>query len=136
MQKTEIGNKAELQACKFLISQNVKIIEQNFKALPYGEIDIIALDTSSQDSKDSGSVSGMTVDDENTLVFVEVKYRKSTSFGTAQEMVSYSKQQKIINTANIFLEKNLQYQNYECRFDVIAMNNSDIEWIKDAFMLG
>ena len=133
MQKTEIGNKAELQAYKFLISQNVKIIAQNFKALPYGEIDIIAIDTSSQDS---GSVSGMTVDDENTLVFVEVKYRKSTSFGTAQEMVSHSKQQKIINTANIFLEKNLQYQNYECRFDVIAMNNSDIEWIKDAFMLG
>ncbi|MGQ4001477.1 YraN family protein [Francisellaceae bacterium CB299] len=136
MQKTEIGNKAELQACKFLISQNVKIIEQNFKALPYGEIDIIAIDTSSQNSKDSGSVSGMTVDDENTLVFVEVKYRKSTSFGTAQEMVSHSKQQKIINTANIFLEKNLQYQNYECRFDVIAINNSNIEWIKDAFMLG
>jgi putative endonuclease len=136
MQKTEIGNKAELQACKFLISQNVKIIEQNFKALPYGEIDIIALDTSSQDSKDSGSVSGMTASDDNTLIFVEVKYRKSTNFGTAQEMVSKSKQQKIINTANIFLEKNLQYQNYECRFDVIAMNNSDIEWIKNAFMLG
>jgi putative endonuclease len=136
MQKTEIGNKAELQACKFLISQNVKIIEQNFKALPYGEIDIIALDTSSQDSKDSRSVSGMTASDDNTLIFVEVKYRKSTNFGTAQEMVSKSKQQKIINTANIFLEKNLQYQNYECRFDVIAMNNSDIEWIKNAFMLG
>ncbi|MGQ4005610.1 YraN family protein [Francisellaceae bacterium CB300] len=117
MQKTEIGNKAELQACKFLISQNVKIIEQNFKALPYGEIDIIAIDN-------------------NTLIFVEVKYRKYTSFGTAQEMVSKSKQQKIINTANIFLEQNSQYQNYECRFDVIAMNNNDIEWIKNAFMLG
>ena len=135
MQKTEIGNKAELEACKFLLSQNVKIIEQNFKALPYGEIDIIALDTSSQGSKDSGSQSGMTVSDDSILIFVEVKYRKYTSFGTAQEMVSKSKQQKIINTANIFLEQNPQYQNYECRFDVIAINNNDIEWIKDAFML-
>jgi len=116
MQKTEIGNKAELQASKFLISQNVKIIEQNFKALPYGEIDIIAKD-------------------DKTLVFAEVNYRKSASFGSAQEMVGKSKQQKIINTANIFLEKNPQYQNYECRFDVIAINNNDIEWIEDAFEL-
>jgi len=116
MDKTDIGNKAEFQACKFLISQNVKIIEQNFKALPYGEIDIIVID-------------------ETTLIFVEVKYRKSTNFGTAQEMVSRIKQQKIINTANIFLGKNLQYQNYECRFDVIAINNNNIEWIKNAFMV-
>ena len=114
MHKTDIGNKAELEACKFLLSQNVKIIEQNFKALPYGEIDIIAID-------------------KGTLVFIEVKYRKSANFGTAQEMVNRAKQQKIINTANIFLEQNLQYQNYECRFDVIAINNNDIEWIKHAF---
>ena len=114
MNKTDIGNKAEFQACKFLISQNVKIIKQNFKVLPYGEIDIIAIDRS-------------------TLTFVEVKYRKYASFGTAQEMVSRKKQQKIINTANIFLEQNSQYQNHECRFDVIAINNNNIEWIKNAF---
>ncbi len=36
----------------------------------------------------------MTANDDNTLIFVEVKYRKSTNFGTAQEMVSKSKQQK------------------------------------------
>lgn len=116
MHKTDIGNKAEDQACKFIISQNAKIIKQNFKVLPYGEIDIIALD-------------------ENTLAFIEVKYRKSSSFGTAQEMVSKAKQQKIINTANIFLDRHSHYQNYECRFDVIAINNNDIEWIKDAFII-
>ena len=155
MQKTEIGNKAELQACKFLISQNVKIIEQNFKALPYGEIDIIALgnchtreggylfDNTHKPKdprvkhEDDGTYfkarTGMTASDDKTLIFIEVKYRKSANFGTAQEMVSKSKQQKIINTANIFLEQNPQYQNYECRFDVIAINNNDIEWIKSAF---
>ena len=132
MHKTDIGNKAELQACKFLISQDVKIIEQNFKALPYGEIDIIALENTHKQG-DSRSESGMTSNDESTLIFIEVKYRKSANFGTAQEMVSRAKQQKIINTANIFLEQNLHYQNYECRFDVIAINNDDIEWIKNAF---
>ncbi|MGQ4003690.1 YraN family protein [Francisellaceae bacterium CB52] len=75
----------------------------------------------------------MTASDNNTLIFVEVKYRKSANFGTAQEMVSKSKQRKIINTADIFLEQKPQYQNYECRFDVIAINNNDIEWIESAF---
>lgn len=116
MQKTDIGNKVELEACKFLISQNITIIEQNFKALPYGEIDIIALNN-------------------DILIFVEVKYRKSTNFGTAQEMVSCVKQQKIINTAHIFLDRNPHYQDYECSFDVIAVNNNDIEWLKNAFEL-
>ena len=44
MQTTKIGNKAELKACKFLQTQTLQILAQNFKALPYGEIDIIALD--------------------------------------------------------------------------------------------
>jgi putative endonuclease len=116
MNKTQIGNKAESQACDFLKDHGLEILEQNFKALPYGEIDIIALDQS-------------------VLIFAEVKYRKSNSFGYAQEMVTLSKQSKIINTANIFLQQNPLYENKECRFDVIAINNSSIDWLKNAFHL-
>ena len=114
--KTEIGNKAELQACKFLNSQGLKIIDQNFKALPYGEIDIIALN-------------------ENILIFVEVKYRSKTKFAKAEDMLTYSKQQKLINAANIFLQQNPNYENHECRFDLIAINENDINWIKNAFVI-
>lgn len=116
MNKTQIGNKAELEACNYLTQQELQIIQKNFKALPYGEIDIIALDN-------------------DVLVFIEVKYRKSDSFGFAQEMVTPSKQSKIINTANIFLQQNPLYENKECRFDVIAINNSNIDWLKNAFQL-
>lgn len=84
MQTTKIGNKAELKACKFLQTQALQILAQNFKTLPYGEIDIIALD-------------------KDKLVFVEVKYRSKTKFAQAEEMLTYSKQQKLINSANIFL---------------------------------
>ncbi len=42
MHKTNIGNKAEDQACKFLRSKGLQILFQNFKDLTYGEIDIIA----------------------------------------------------------------------------------------------
>ena len=114
MLKTEIGAKAENKAVEFLIQNYLNILQQNYKALPYGEIDIIALD-------------------DGTLVFIEVKFRKSKSFGTAAEMVSLSKQQKIINTAQIFLQQNENYSDYECRFDVIAIDNKDIEWLKEAF---
>ncbi|KEI35335.1 putative endonuclease [Francisella sp. W12-1067] len=112
---TKIGNKAELEACKFLKSQGLQILVQNFKVLPYGEIDIIALD-------------------KNTLIFIEVKYRSATTFAKAEEMITYSKRKKLINTANIFLKRNSKYENYECRFDVIAINNNDVNWIKNAFI--
>ncbi|QLE79108.1 YraN family protein [Francisella sp. Scap27] len=116
MNKTQIGSKAESQACDFLKYHGIEILEQNFKALPYGEIDIIALD-------------------QNVLIFVEVKFRKSNVFGFAQEMVTLAKQSKIINTANIFLQQNDLYQDIECRFDVVAINNNDINWVKNAFQV-
>ncbi|WP_150465281.1 YraN family protein [Francisella sp. SYW-2] len=116
MKTIEIGNKAEEQASKFLQAKNLEILAQNFKALPYGEIDIIALEQS-------------------TLVFIEVKYRSKTKFAKAEEMLTYSKQQKIINSANIFLQKNPKLENYECRFDLIAINKKNINWIKNAFIL-
>ncbi|GAB4223452.1 MAG: YraN family protein [Francisella sp.] len=114
MQTTKIGYKAEIQACNFLKTKEAIIIEQNFKALPYGEIDIIALD-------------------KDTLVFIEVKYRSKTNFAPAEEVLTYSKQQKLINTANIFLQNNPKYQDYQCRFDLIAINENNINWIKNAF---
>lgn len=116
LDKTTIGNKAELKACRLLEANGLQILIQNFKALPYGEIDIIALD-------------------KDTVIFIEVKYRKKTNFAKAEETVTYTKQRKIINTANIFLQKNVNHTNKQCRFDVIAINEENINWIKDAFTL-
>ena len=48
-------------------------------------------------------------------------------------MLTYSKQQKLINSTNIFLQKNQQFQDYQCRFDLIAINENGINWIKDVF---
>ncbi|BCD91547.1 hypothetical protein fh0823_16860 [Francisella halioticida] len=58
-----------------------------------------------------------------------------TKFAKAEEMLTYSKQQKLIKTANIFLQQNPVYENYECRFDLIAINDNDINWIRDAFVV-
>ncbi|WP_235261400.1 YraN family protein [Candidatus Francisella endociliophora] len=91
----------------------MKILFQSFKALPYGEIDIIVLD-------------------KDILIFVEVKYRRKTNFAKAEKMFKYSKQQKLINTTNIFLQQNLKYEGHESRFDLVAINKDDINWIKNA----
>ena len=101
------------QAEKFLKKLGYKIIENNSYSR-FGEIDIIAKDN-------------------DVLVFVEVKKRKNTSFGGGAEYVTVSKQKKIIATANLFLQKH----NIDCdvRFDVIEINDDNINHIKNAFFI-
>ncbi len=109
----DVGDKAELMAEHFLKKQGVTIIEKNYRDSP-GEIDLIA-------------------DDLGTLVFIEVKFRKSTNFGQPFETVTRVKQQKIIRTAESYLQKHPQLANKACRFDVISIQDQDINWIPNAF---
>jgi putative endonuclease len=128
--KQRSGNLAEQFASDYLKEQKLRIIDKNFLCKA-GEIDIIALDPQA-----------------NTLVFIEVRFRKNSHFGSALESVTYKKQQKIIRAAHYFLALNKQLQKHACRFDVVALENSDnkekkayqankacykVEWIKDAF---
>ena len=70
--------------------------------------------------------------DEQTIVFVEVRQRSSSAFGSAVESVDWQKQQKWLNAANLWLAKrNLSLEDADCRFDLIAFGKtaSDIQWI-------
>jgi len=71
--------------------------------------------------------------DQDTLVFIEVRYRKNSDFGGALASISTTKQRKIIKTATHYLTQ-LASEPY-CRFDAIALNDSDSTplWVKDAF---
>lgn len=108
----DIGKKYEDEAVKFLKNLNYKIIEQNFKLLPIGEIDIIAKD-------------------KKTIVFVEVKYRKTKEFGTPAEFVTKSKQSKVIKASLCYIKQNKIKA--DIRFDVISICQTEIEHIKNAF---
>jgi putative endonuclease len=96
-----LGKSGEKIACRYLKNKKYKILTQNFR-LFRGEIDIIAFDI-------------------NTLVFVEVKTRKSTDFGLPEESVTASKQKQIKRIAQGFLMRN-NLQDAECRFDVISIH--------------
>lgn len=109
---TNIGKKYEDEAVNFLKNLNYKIIEQNFKLLPIGEIDIIAKD-------------------KDIIVFVEVKYRKNKNFGAPSQFVNKSKQQKVTRTALCYLKKNNIKS--DIRFDVVSICQNEIEHIKNAF---
>lgn len=111
-----IGQQAELLACQFLQQHKLKLIVKNYHCRR-GEIDLI-------------------MQDQNTLVFVEVRYRKNDRFGSALESVDHKKQTKIIITAEHYLLQNMQsFSGY--RFDVVAISptaqSHEITWVKDAF---
>ncbi len=111
------GAIGEKLAVNYLIKNNYKIIDRNFKC-KLGEIDIIA-----------------TVDD--MIVFVEVKTRKSSSYGYPYEAVTVNKQQKIIKTAYSYI-KLKKIANKQYRFDIIEIfldKNIMINHIKNAFWI-
>jgi putative endonuclease len=77
-------------------------------------------------------------EDGDTLVFIEVKSRRSANYGAPQLAVGYRKQKKISMVALNYIEEK-QKQGRSARFDVVSIRLSpsghDIELIKNAFEL-
>jgi putative endonuclease len=117
-QRQKFGQDSESIAVRHLKKNGYKILEQNYRN-KLGEIDIIAKD-------------------KQTLVFVEVKARKSGSYGHPKWAVTTKKQRKIAMVALYYLKATKQ-PNVKARFDVVAIsslaNNPRIEIIKNAFEL-
>ncbi len=109
------GKIAEELARDYLKNNGLRFIDKNFNSR-YGEIDLI-------------------MQDQNSLVFIEVRYRKNQDYGGAKASVTFSKQQKIQKTALYYMQQ--KGREFNARFDVIAMSgenkNLTIEWIKNAF---
>ncbi len=113
------GKNFELLAKSFLESRGIAIKDQNFYTR-MGEIDMVGWDG-------------------DTLVFFEVRYRKSFSHGGPLASISRSKQNKIIKAASYYLLKNHLGQ-CPVRFDAVGISgekdgdSAQIEWIKSAFI--
>ncbi len=106
------GEQSEQLACDYLLQQGLQIVDRNFRC-KYGELDLIMLDA-------------------NTLVIIEVRFRKSDKYGGALESITRKKQARIIATTQYYLMKN-KLKN-SVRFDVITLSNDrNINWIKNAF---
>ncbi len=79
----------------------------------------------------------LVMDDGGTLVFVEVRYRRSRAFGGGAASVDIGKRRKLVLAAQLFLAGHRQYAQAPCRFDVIEAEGDpaapQLHWIKDAF---
>jgi putative endonuclease len=111
------GQVAEQTALAFLRSRGLKLLAQNYRSKT-GEIDII-------------------MRDRDILVFIEVRYRKNTRYGSGAESITISKRRRIKNTAKYFLMKE-NYADERCRFDVISASGPTdegmkLDWIQNAF---
>ncbi len=77
------------------------------------------------------------MEDDKTIVFVEVKYRENSSHGSGADAVTFHKQGRISRTAAWYLAKNPYRAEQNCRFDVLSIGSQqkdqDIDWIKSAF---
>ena len=111
------GAQWEKTAESFLRSQGLKLLQRNFSSR-FGEIDLI-------------------MEDEETVVFIEVKYRAQNQHGSGADAVTFQKQARISRTAAWFLAKNPHKAEQFCRFDVVSIDplktDQRINWIKGAF---
>ncbi len=106
----EIGNKYEDKSVETLVKEAYRILERNYQNR-FGEIDIIA-------------------EKNKELVFIEVKYRKTSKFGYGYEAVDRRKIMKILKLANYYIQSK-KYQNYKIRFDCMSYLGDELDWIKD-----
>lgn len=114
-----LGAWGESLAADFLRKKHFEIVACNYHSR-FGEIDVIAKNR-------------------KFLVFVEVKLRKTDAFGQAKEFVDQRKQERLRQTAMLWLSEH--ETELQPRFDVIEIYAPDgmqtqkpkIEWIEDAF---
>ena len=108
------GADSERQAQSLLCGQGLQLVARNVRWRG-GEIDLILRDG-------------------ERLVFVEVRQRSRADWGGAAASVGSAKQRRIILTAQWWLSRHFQNQDWpECRFDVVAIDQARLQWLQDAF---
>jgi putative endonuclease len=77
----------------------------------------------------------LVMQDGATLVFVEVRYRADADFGGALASVTHGKRQRLVRAASSFLASAPRWAPAPCRFDVVAISDEHVEWVRDAFQV-
>ncbi len=119
IRRNQIGKEGEDLAQEFLIQENYKILERNYRNL-LGEIDFIA-------------------EHKSVICFIEVKTRTDDQKGSPLEAVTPRKQKKISQVALSYLKETNRIDS-QARFDVVSIlkfsdEKPEIELVEDAFGL-
>jgi putative endonuclease len=118
--KRATGDGWEFVARKHLEAAGLRLLAAN-QHFRIGEIDLVMRD---------GEV----------VVFVEVRYRRSSGFGGSAPSVDANKQRKLVLAAQCFLAAHADLARRACRFDVVAFEGETtsprVDWIRNAFDAG
>jgi putative endonuclease len=113
------GRAAEDAALAHLRAAGLQLLARNVR-YPFGEIDLVMREGA-------------------TLAFVEVRYRRSQSFGGAAASVTRDKRRKLARAAQAWLGAHRAHARADCRFDVVAVSPgsgcAECEWLRAAFTL-
>lgn len=110
------GDAAEAAAAAYLEAHGLKVLARQVR-FREGELDLVCR---------AGA----------TLVFVEVRLRRSARFGGGVASVDPAKQQRLIRAAQHYLISHCGSRLPACRFDVVSLDaDGTIEWIPNAFAL-
>lgn len=117
--RSRVGRSAEIAAAAELGRRGYRIIASNYR-WRYGEIDFIA-------------------EEGGAIVFIEVRCKRTTEFGTPAESVTPAKQRKLLITAQHYLDES-SITDRDCRFDMVEVIQRDGKLvvgdiIRDAFSL-
>lgn len=111
------GKQAELNACEYLQTKGLRLLVQNYRC-NRGEIDLI-------------------MQDQDDIVFIEVRSRNRVDYGNALESITKNKINKLIKTATYFLQQKKWLYKVNSRFDIVVIHpitgRLHLEWIKNAF---
>jgi len=112
------GDAAEARALAHLEARGLALVRRNYRvargpSARAGEVDLILRER------------------DGTLVFVEVRARSGDAHGGAAGSVTFAKQRRIIYAAQHYLMRFAELP--PCRFDVVAIEGDDVQWLKAAF---
>lgn len=112
------GADGEARALAYLQQQGLQLVERNYR-VARGR------------SRHAGEVDLILRDRDGTLVFVEVRTRRSREAGGAAASVSPAKQARLVYAAQHYLARLTRVP--PCRFDVVAIDGDELVWLRGAF---
>ncbi|PJK01263.1 YraN family protein [Lysobacteraceae bacterium NML91-0213] len=115
MSRRRRGDAVEQLARDLLHSQGLQDVARN-AGYRVGELDLVMRDGA-------------------TLVFVEVRYRRSAGYGGGADSIDARKRLRLVRAAQVFLSRHPRWATAPCRFDVVEGSGEPprLHWIRDAF---
>ena len=112
-----VGAAFEQRACTTLEHAGLRLLSRNY-VTRRGELDLVMRDA-------------------DTIVFVEVRYRRNASHGDAAASVTAVKRERLILAAQHWLSAHPEHAQRTCRFDVISYDGpaaaAQENWLRSAF---